>query len=117
MDKILEHTLLFDFYGELLTDKQKNIYERYYHDDLSLAEISDEVGISRQGVHDALKKCDKQLHKFEDKLGLVERFIELGDLADQIDAISQEMGKLAQGDLLMKILGLQQLAANLKERL
>lgn len=117
MDKILEHTLLFDFYGELLTEKQKNIYERYYHDDLSLAEISDEVGISRQGVHDALKKCDKQLHKFEDKLGLVERFIDLGELADQIDAISQEINELAEGDMAKKVLGLMRLTADLKERL
>jgi len=75
MNDIVEKTLLFDFYGELLTDKQKKIYSYYYLDDLSLAEISENMNISRQGVHDTLKRCEKQLQKYEDKLKLVQKFI------------------------------------------
>ena len=75
MNEIFEKTLLYDFYGELLTDKQKKIYIYYYLDDLSLTEISEHMEISRQGVHDALKRCEKQLQKYEDKLHLVKKFL------------------------------------------
>lgn len=74
MDQIVEKTLLFDFYGELLTDRQKELYQLYHLDDLSLGEISEQLGISRQGVFDAIKRCDKQLHYFEDTLQLVHKF-------------------------------------------
>ena len=75
MDDIFEKTLLFDFYGELLTERQKNIYEQYHLEDLSLSEISEQMGISRQGVHDTIRKCEKQLHKYEEKLKLVRKFM------------------------------------------
>ena len=75
MDQVFEKTLLFDFYGELLTERQKQLYQLYNLDDLSLGEISEQLNISRQGVFDALKRCDQQLHHFEDKLQLVHRFI------------------------------------------
>lgn len=75
MDAILERTMLFDFYGELLTEKQKRAYELHFQEDLSLGEIADIMGISRQAVHDNLKKCDKQLHKYEEKLALVSKFM------------------------------------------
>ena len=58
MEKIVEQTLLYDFYGELLTDHQKEIYEDAVFNDLSLSEIADQQGISRQGVLDLLKRCD-----------------------------------------------------------
>ena len=73
MENIVEHTMLYDFYGELLTDHQKQIYE-YYLDDYSLSEIAAEAGISRQGVHDLIKRCNKILSDYEDKLGLVAKF-------------------------------------------
>lgn len=88
MDKIFERTLLYDFYGELLTDKQKSVYENYYLDDLSLAEISENVGISRQAVHDTIKKSDKQLEKFESKLNLVARYMNIKKMASDIDALA-----------------------------
>lgn len=75
MDQIFEKTLLYDFYGELLTDRQKELYQLYHLDDLSLGEISEQMSISRQGVHDAIKRCDTQLAKYEEKLQLVHRFI------------------------------------------
>jgi len=73
LENIVEHTMLYDFYGELLTDHQKQIYE-YYLDDYSLSEIAEEAGISRQGVHDLIKRCNKILSDYEEKLGLVSKF-------------------------------------------
>ena len=71
MDKILEQALLYDFYGELLTAHQKEIYEQFVLDDLSLGEIAADAGISRQGVHDLIKRCDKTLSAYEEKLHLI----------------------------------------------
>jgi len=67
--------LLYDFYGNLLTAKQRECLELYYQDDLSLAEIADNSEISRQGVHDLIKRAVKSLEKAEQKLGLVARFM------------------------------------------
>lgn len=72
---ILKTTLLYDFYGELLTDKQKEIYELFYQNDMSLSEIAGELGISRQAVRDQLKRTERILSDYELKLGLVERFM------------------------------------------
>ena len=66
--------MLYDFYGELLNEHQKKIYEDVVFNDMSLAEIAKEEGISRQGVHDLIKRCDKILRDYEDKLHLVEKF-------------------------------------------
>ena len=75
MDKILEQTLLYDFYGELLTEHQKQIYEDVVFGDYSLSEVAEEQGISRQGVHDLVKRCNKLLQEYESRLHLVERFV------------------------------------------
>ncbi len=74
MDKIYEQTMLFDFYGELLTEHQRSVYEDAVYRDMSLGEIAEERGISRQGVHDLIKRCDRILQEYESKLHLVERF-------------------------------------------
>ena len=71
MPKDLELSLLLDFYGPLLTEKQRNIMNMYYNDDLSLGEIAQQCSISRQGVHDAVKHCEKALTDYEQKLGLL----------------------------------------------
>ena len=73
-EEIVELSLLFDFYGEMLGDHKKKIFEDYVLNDLSLAEISEEEGISRQGVHDIVKRCTKQLKEYETTLHLVEKF-------------------------------------------
>ena len=65
MDKIYEQTMLFDFYGELLTEHQRRIYEDVVYHDMSLGEIAEEQGISRQGVHDLIKRCDRILQGYE----------------------------------------------------
>lgn len=74
MDKILFLTMLYDFYGELLTDKQKNMFELYHLNDLSLNEISIEFGISRQAVLDSVKRTEKLLIQYEDKLFLIDKY-------------------------------------------
>ena len=73
MDKI-NTCLALDFYGKLLTDKMREIMEYYYFDDLSLAEIAEDVGISRQAVHDTVRRAGNLLEEYEEKLGLISRF-------------------------------------------
>ena len=68
MKDIFKSSLLYDFYGELLTNHQKEIYEDFILNDLSLGEIAEERGISRQGVHDLVKRCDKTLNGYEEKV-------------------------------------------------
>ncbi len=74
MDDVYEITLLMDFYGQLLTERQFQIIDMHYNNDLSLGEIADNLNISRQGVHDSIKKGKIQLNKLEQELGLVSRF-------------------------------------------
>ena len=76
MERIVEQNLLYDFYGELLNDHQKKIYEDAIYNDLSLSEIADEYGISRQGVHDLIKRVTKTLDGYEAKLHLIQKFLE-----------------------------------------
>ena len=85
MNKFLEQALLFDFYGELLTDHQKEIYEQFALEDLSLSEIAEMKGISRQGVHDLVKRCHKTLEGYEMKLHLVEKFLSVKEKVSKID--------------------------------
>lgn len=76
---------MFDFYGELLTDHQKEIYEQFALEDLSLSEIAEMKGISRQGVHDLVKRCQKTLEGYEMKLHLVEKFLSVKEKVGKID--------------------------------
>lgn len=89
-DDITRQSLLYDFYGELLTERQKEVMELYNEENLSLAEIAEEFGISRQGVHDALHKAQKALEEYERKLGLVERF---SATSEAINKISSQIDK------------------------
>ena len=93
MNKILEQALLYDFYGELLTTHQKEVYEQFILDDLSLSEIAESAGISRQGVHDLIRRCQKALEGYENKLHLVERFLSIKEKVGQIDGILDEWEK------------------------
>ena len=85
MDKIYEQTMLFDFYGELLTEHQKDVYEQVVLEDYSLSEIAQMKGISRQGVHDLVKRCQKILEGYEAKLHLVEKFLSVKEKISLID--------------------------------
>lgn len=85
VEKIIESSLLYDFYGQLLSENQQKIFSLYYEDNLSLSEIAAELEISRQGVHDALKKSEKRLQGYEEKLGLVKKFSATGKIVAKID--------------------------------
>lgn len=77
MAKNLEISLLLDFYGDMLTDKQRNVVELYYNEDLSLSEIAAHSQITRQGVRDSIKRAESVLLDLEDRLGLAKRFREI----------------------------------------
>lgn len=72
--KIIEQGMLYDFYGDLLTAHQKEIYEDLVYNDMSLNEIAQEYGISKQGVHDLIKRCTQTMQGYEDKLHMIARF-------------------------------------------
>lgn len=76
-EKNLKQVCLLDFYGNVLSDRKQEVLSMYYNDDMSLAEIAEEIGISRQGVRDLIKKGEEELEMLEDKLGVVKRFDEL----------------------------------------
>ncbi|MCL5058955.1 MAG: YlxM family DNA-binding protein [Actinobacteria bacterium] len=83
MDKLTRINLLYDFYGQMLTDKQRKFVELYYCHDLSLGEISEQHAVSRQSVYDTLKRSEQSLVKYEEKLGLVAKFLEQRECLDR----------------------------------
>ncbi len=85
-DKITEVSLLYDFYGQLLTPRQNEAMRLYHEENYSLSEIAGEFEISRQAVHDAIKNAEKALAEYEEKLGLVKRFSDNRDAILQIEA-------------------------------
>ncbi len=87
IDEVIQTSLLYDFYGSLLTDRQREVMELYYGENLSLSEIAAEFSISRQGVHDALKNAERALHEYEQKLGLVEKFQQSREAIRAIDSM------------------------------
>lgn len=94
-------TLLFDYYGELLTEKQKTYFDLYYNQDFSLAEIAEEEGISRQGVHDNLTRTEAALRNFEEKTGIVARAMER---RKALEVIETAAGKIQDPALAQTIL-------------
>ena len=92
MEKLARQAYLYDFYGELLTEHQKQIYEDVVILDMSLREIAEEFGISRQGVHDLVRRCDKILEGYEEKLHLIERFHANREKIERICSLSDENG-------------------------
>ena len=85
--------MLFDFYGDLLTDRQKEFYDLYYNEDLSLAEIAENYGISRQGVRDVIVRAEAAMTEIEDKTHIIRRYFQT---RKQIDAIDQAADRLLQ---------------------
>lgn len=86
-------SMLFDFYGELLTEKQRELFDLYYNQDLSLTEISELAGISRQGVRDAIVRGETILRDTEDKLGLMKKY---AGLDERLEEIRQSAARIAQ---------------------
>lgn len=93
MDRIKERALLFDIYGNLLTEHQQKIYSDVVENDFSLSEIGEEIGISRQGVHDAVKRIDKILAEYEEKLHFAENYQKN---TETIEKIKQEINVLSE---------------------
>lgn len=102
MEKIVRQGFLYDFYGELLTEHQRRIYEDVVFNDLSLSEIASEQGITRQGVHDLIKRCDRTLEGYEAKLHLVEKFWETKRLAGEIGRLLDDYEKEKDPSLLVR---------------
>ena len=90
MEKFVEQGYLYDFYGELLTERQQQVYESVVLEDYSLSEVAEDLGISRQGVHDMVKRCNKTLEEYEQKLQLVEKFLNIRAQVKRIRVLAQE---------------------------
>ena len=90
MEEKIEQAYLYDFYGELLNEHQRRIYKDFVFNDLSLGEIADEEGISRQGVHDMVKRCTKTLEGYEEKLHLIAKFMSAKHSVVQIHALTKQ---------------------------
>lgn len=101
MKDLVDNGLLYDFYGELLTEHQRNIYEAAVYDDLSLNEIALEHGISRQGVHDLIKRCTATMEGYEDKLHMVERYRKISACAQRLKAMDEQ--ELSREELITEI--------------
>ena len=98
IDHATEVSILYDFYGKLLPQKQKEIFSFYYSDNLSLSEIGEDLGMSKQGVHDALKKAESTLEKFEAELGLEKNSKKNEQILIQVKAIVDRMIDHAKTD-------------------
>ena len=84
-------TMLYDFYGELLTDRQKEFFDLYYNEDLSLSEIAENNGISRQGVRDVIVRAEGIMQEIEDKTGLIRRFMQMKGNLNAIQEAPEEL--------------------------
>ena len=103
MEKILEQTLLYDFYGELLTEHQRQVYEDVVLNDFSLSEVAAARGISRQGVHDLVRRCNKTLEEYEEKLHLVQRFVQIRENVNEIRKLTDPSGDTPKEDVMQRI--------------
>ena len=94
---------LYDFYGELLNEHQRRIYEAFVLNDLSLGEIAQEEGISRQGVSDLVKRCTKKLSDYERKLHLVEKFMSVKQDVERIRVLSEAFSEQNKQEVIREI--------------
>ena len=95
-DSRVKNAMLFDFYGELLTDKQREYFDLHYNEDYSLAEIAEMSGISRQGVWDIIKRAEAMLTEVEDKTGLIKRFLERNEQIEELEKELDGQGVLTE---------------------
>lgn len=99
IDEITEASLLYDFYGQLLTKRKQQVMELYHEENLSLSEIADEFGISRAAVHDSLKSAEKSLREYEEKLGLVAKFVASEKAVRKAGHMLEELASSRSGDM------------------
>ena len=100
MDSIVEKSLLFDFYGELLTEHQKRVYSEYIQNDLSVTEMAGLLGISRQGAHDMIRRCEKILNGYEKRLALVSHYRKVKKMVKEIQQCAIDLKDCEDRDLL-----------------
>ncbi len=89
-EKNLNISYLLDFYGVLLSDRKRTVMDMYYNEDLSLAEVADEIGISRQGVRDIIKKSEEELFFFEERLGLAQKLRDADAEIKKLQALAKD---------------------------
>ncbi|MBO6054307.1 MAG: YlxM family DNA-binding protein [Oscillospiraceae bacterium] len=111
----VEMTLLYDFYGELLTEKQKLFFDLYYNGDYSLAEIAEEQQISRQGVHDAIARAEQTLRTIEEQVGAVQRHRTVQAALEELSARIAELEKLPQKEVQDAAENMQRILDTIKE--
>lgn len=103
MESLEKQAMLYDFYGELLTEHQRAVYEAVVFHDMSLAEIAQEQGISRQGVHDLIRRCDRILTGYEERLHLIEKFEETRRMVEEIHALTKRFSETGDSSLILSI--------------
>ncbi len=103
MEKLVEQALLFDFYGELLTEHQRQVYEDVVLNDYSLSEVAADLGISRQGVHDMVKRSTRILQDYEEKLRLVQKFEAVKEKVHRIHLLTQQPREAVDGETMETI--------------
>lgn len=106
MEKSIEISLLYDFYGELLSEKKREAASLYFNEDLSLSEIAAHMGITRQGVSDLIRRSESELYEFENKLGLYSRFEAINTSAAKIKEYALEIAENSEApfkELALKI--------------
>ena len=107
MENILRQTLLFDFYGDLLTQHQRDIYEEVVCNDTSCSEVAAREGVSRQSIHELVRKCDRQMDVYEEKLHMMERFLRVKDhvtaIRKEAEAMTAEVGTAGAADVIRQL--------------
>ena len=103
MDQVLKQSLLYDFYGELLTEHQRGVYEEVVQNDLSYSEAAEMFGVSRQGIHELVKRCNRILEEYESRLHLVERFLNIRANVQQIQELSANCGSISREALAKQV--------------
>ena len=106
MEKNIRISILCDIYGSLLTDKQKDVLDLYYNDNLSLSEIAEEINITRQAVRDSIVKAEKKLYSFEENLGLMEKMKKQKEIIADLNEIQTEVNssiKIKIDNIIQKI--------------
>ncbi len=104
MEKNTELSILLDFYGELLTEKVRTASMLYYNDDLSLSEVAADMGITRQGVRDLIKRAENNLYSYEEKLGLYKRFLSTTKGLSLVKSKLEEIKTLINSNMQQKLI-------------
>lgn len=106
MDEVLKQSLLYDFYGELLTEHQRNVYEEVVQNDLSYSEAAEMFGVSRQGIHELIRRCNRILAGYEEKLHLVERFLRIRGSVQEIQTLAAQCDSIEKKALADQVLSI-----------